>query len=140
MLGRLIAAAVLFIAACVPAAATVLVAEVDLSEQVLTVSYRGRLLAKWPVSTGRAGFRTPPGEFRPQRMYREYYSRQYDDAAMPNAVFYDMGYAIHGTTETQHLGRPASHGCIRLDPFDAEQLFDLVLAVGPENTTISVRR
>ncbi|UOM33355.1 L,D-transpeptidase [Acuticoccus sp. I52.16.1] len=124
----------------VPAAAKTLVAEVDLSDQILTVIYKGQPLAQWKVSTGRAGFRTPTGTFRPMRMHREYFSRQYDDAPMPNAIFYDRGYAIHGSYETRSLGRPASHGCVRLHPADAQKLFDLVVTVGPENTAITVRR
>lgn len=129
-----------FLATCVPAAAATLSAEIDLSEQTLTVVYEGEVLARWPVSTGRAGFRTPPGAFRPTRMHRDYFSKQYDDAPMPHAIFYDMGYAIHGTYETESLGRPASHGCVRLERQNAEMLFDLVLTVGPENTTITVER
>ncbi|WMS41257.1 L,D-transpeptidase [Acuticoccus sp. MNP-M23] len=120
------------------AAAKTLVAEIDLSSQQLTVVYKGEALARWKVSTGRAGFRTPPGTFRPQRMYREYFSRQYDGAPMPNSVFYDAGYAIHGSYETSSLGRPASHGCIRLSPANAEKFFDLVVTVGAENTAIRV--
>ncbi len=121
------------------AVAKTLVADVDLANQRLTVIYKGEALAEWKVSTGRAGYRTPPGTFRPQRMYRDYYSKQYDGAPMPNAVFYDAGYAIHGSYDTGSLGRPASHGCIRLHPADAEKFFDLVVTVGAENTAIHVR-
>lgn len=32
---------------------------------------------------------------------------------------------IHGTAETAQLGRPVSHGCIRVSPGDAARLFDL---------------
>lgn len=123
-----------------PVLAKTLVAEIDLSEQRLTVVYKGEALATWKISSGRAGFRTPTGSFRPQRMYRDYYSKQYDLAPMPNAIFYDRGYAIHGSYETGSLGRPASHGCVRLHPGDAEKLFELVLTVGPENTRIRVVR
>ncbi|MEM6849432.1 MAG: L,D-transpeptidase [Pseudomonadota bacterium] len=123
-----------------PASAKALVAEIDLSDQRLTVVYKGEALATWKISTGRAGFRTPTGTFRPQRMYRDYFSRQYDGAPMPNAVFYDRGYAIHGSYEVSSLGRPASHGCVRLAPGNAEKLFDMILAVGAENVAISVRR
>ena len=123
-----------------PASAKALVAEIDLSAQRLTVVYNGEALATWKISTGRAGFRTPTGTFRPQRMYRDYFSRQYDGAPMPNAVFYDRGYAIHGSYEVSSLGRPASHGCVRLAPANAEKLFDMILAVGAENVAISVRR
>jgi len=132
--------AIFMVLACMGAAAAkTLVAEIDLSSQRLTVVYKGEALAEWRVSTGRAGFRTPSGTFRPQRMYRDYYSKQYDGAPMPNAVFYDAGYAIHGSYETGSLGRPASHGCIRLHPANAEKFFDLVVAVGAENTSIRVR-
>ncbi len=33
---------------------------------------------------------------------------------------------IHGTADVEHLGQPASHGCIRLSPQDAVQLFERV--------------
>ncbi len=138
-MSRIVAAFAIFFLSLAPAAAKTLVAEVSLSQQVLTIIYKGEALASWSVSTGRAGYRTPRGTFRPQRMYRDYFSQQYDGAPMPNAVFYDAGYAIHGSYETGSLGRPASHGCVRLHPADAEKFFDLVLTVGPENTAITIR-
>ncbi|MEM7696264.1 MAG: L,D-transpeptidase [Pseudomonadota bacterium] len=137
---RTVIAIVLALAAASPAMAKALVAEIDLSEQRLRVIYKGEVLANYRVSTGRAGYRTPKGTFRPQRMYRDYFSKQYDGAPMPNAIFYDRGYAIHGSWETGSLGRPASHGCVRLHPSDAQTLFDLVLTVGTENTAITVKR
>ena len=33
---------------------------------------------------------------------------------------------IHGTADIDHLGKPVSHGCIRLAPHDAAALFDQV--------------
>ena len=33
---------------------------------------------------------------------------------------------IHGTSDTAHLGTPASHGCIRLSPQDIAALYPLV--------------
>jgi lipoprotein-anchoring transpeptidase ErfK/SrfK len=47
---------------------------------------------------------------------------------MPYSIFFDGGYAIHGSYEISHLGRPASHGCIRLHPDNAAVLFTLVKA------------
>jgi hypothetical protein len=47
---------------------------------------------------------------------------------MPYSIFFDGGYAIHGSYEISHLGRPASHGCIRLHPENAAVLFELVKA------------
>jgi hypothetical protein len=45
---------------------------------------------------------------------------------MPHSIFFDGGYAIHGSYEVSRLGRPASHGCIRLSPSHAATLFALV--------------
>jgi lipoprotein-anchoring transpeptidase ErfK/SrfK len=39
------------------------------------------------------------------------------------------GYGIHGTSSPRSIGRPASHGCIRMHNADVEELFGLV-AIG----------
>ncbi|HXM40517.1 MAG TPA: L,D-transpeptidase [Bryobacteraceae bacterium] len=36
------------------------------------------------------------------------------------------GYGIHGTSSPRSIGRPASHGCIRMHNADVEELFGLV--------------
>ena len=72
------------------------------------------------------GYRTPNGTYRPQRLARKWFSRKYDWSPMPYSIFFDGGYAIHGSYEISHLGRPASHGCIRLHPENAAVLFALV--------------
>ena len=59
---------------------------------------------------------------------------------MPWSVFFHGGYAIHGTTDIRHLGRVASHGCIRLHPDNAKLFFRLVQANGRDNTVITVVR
>jgi lipoprotein-anchoring transpeptidase ErfK/SrfK len=111
---------------------------VDISSQMMLVSADGATQYSWPVSTGRKGFRTPTGSFHPTRMAAVYYSRKYDNSPMPHSVFFHGGYAIHGTYETRNLGRPASHGCIRLHPRDAATFFTMVQEAGPRNTRILV--
>lgn len=111
---------------------------VDVGEQMMEVYVDGRLKHRWPVSTGRDGFDTPGGTYRPQRLEKDWHSRQYDNAPMPNAVFFNNGYAIHGTNETKRLGRQASHGCVRLHPKHAAELYDLVEDHGPSHTRIVV--
>lgn len=101
---------------------------VDKSSQRLSVVVDGVPRYEWPVSTARWGYRTPNGTYRPQRLARNWYSRKYDDAPMPYSIFFRGGYAIHGSYEISHLGRPASHGCIRLLPTHAAVLFKLVEA------------
>jgi lipoprotein-anchoring transpeptidase ErfK/SrfK len=67
-------------------------------------------------------------------------SRKYNNAPMPWAIFFHGGYAIHGTTDLRNLGRPASHGCVRLHPANAKAFFALVQKSGKDNTTISIVR
>jgi hypothetical protein len=108
-----------------PARAVVLIT-VDKSTQQLTVSVDGATRYRWPVSTARWGYNTPNGVYRPQRLERQWYSRKYDWSPMPHSIFFAGGYAIHGSYEISRLGRPASHGCIRLHPKNAATLFELV--------------
>ena len=86
----------------------------------MDVSVDGASLYRWPVSTGRRGFGTPAGTFRPQRMAARWFSTVYDNAPMPHAIFFHGGFAIHGSYDIARLGGPASHGCIRLHPSAAE--------------------
>ena len=102
------------------------VVTVDKSAQRLTVEVDGALRYQWPVSTARWGYRTPNGSYRPERLERKWFSSKYDNSPMPYSIFFHGGYAIHGSYEIKHLGRPASHGCIRLLPANAAVLFALV--------------
>jgi lipoprotein-anchoring transpeptidase ErfK/SrfK len=120
------------------AKAASLVAKVDISSQTMTVSQHGRVLYRWPVSTARKGYVTPRGTYRPQRLHRMWYSRKYDMSPMPYSVFYHRGYAIHGTGAVKHLGRPASHGCVRLHTGNAAIFYSLVKKAGMGNTRIVV--
>lgn len=71
-------------------------------------------------------------------MHAMWYSRKYDNAPMPFAMFFTEGWAVHGTTSIGALGRPASHGCIRLHPATAKTLFRLVSSYGRASTRIVV--
>jgi lipoprotein-anchoring transpeptidase ErfK/SrfK len=103
-----------------------IVVTVDKSAQRLTVAVDGIKRFDWPVSTARMGYRTPNGSYRPERLERKWFSRKYDWSPMPYSIFFNEGYAIHGSYEISHLGRPASHGCIRLHPDNAAVLYNLV--------------
>ena len=138
MLRRLLLGFVFAFAASSAFADSVLVI-VDLQMQTMQVRVDGVTKYRWDVSTGRAGYATPPGRYQPIRMHKKYFSRKYDNAPMPYAIFFHGGYAIHGTTDIKRLGRIASHGCVRLHPDNAATLFALVKEVGPENTVIRVR-
>jgi lipoprotein-anchoring transpeptidase ErfK/SrfK len=104
----------------------------------MAVIFDGATRYDWPVSTGRRGYGTPSGVFRPQSMARSWFSRRYYNSPMPHAIFFYHGYAIHGTTELSRLGGPASHGCVRLHPSHAAALFALVQRDGPRRTRIVI--
>jgi len=118
------------LAACLAAAPAQagIVVTVDKTAQRLTVAVDGMTRYAWPVSTARWGYRTPNGSYRPQRLARKWFSREYDWSPMPYSIFFNGGYAIHGSYEISRLGSPASHGCIRLHPDNAAVLFALVKA------------
>jgi hypothetical protein len=66
-----------------------------------------------------------------------WYSKQWDNAPMPHAIFFTkQGHAIHGTLDEKRLGNAASHGCVRLSRENAKTLFTLVKATGLENTQV----
>ena len=116
-----------------------IVARVDVSKQTMTVFENGVVAYSWKVSTGAKGYSTPRGSWRPTRMHKMWYSRKYDNSPMPHSIFFRGGYAVHGTDKIKSLGRPASHGCVRLHPSNARALFRLVKAYGAGNTRIIVQ-
>ncbi|MGE0564329.1 MAG: L,D-transpeptidase [Pseudolabrys sp.] len=129
--------AALVMVAATPAAAGIDI-YIDKSSQSMSVTVDGGRSYHWPVSTGVGRYDTPGGSFRAIRLERVYYSKKYDDAPMPNSVFFHGGYAIHGTYEEGKLGRPASHGCVRLARGNAALLYELVRTHGMSNTRIAV--
>jgi len=94
-------------------------------------------LYSWKVSSGVPGHATPSGAYTASSMNEMWYSKEWDDAPMPHAIFFtNEGHAIHGTEETKKLGRPASHGCVRVATENARTLFALVKEKGLQNTEI----
>ena len=114
-----------------------IVAQIDNATQRMSVYVDGALKYSWPVSTARAGYQTPPGHYRVRRMERMWYSRKYDWSPMPHALFFNGGYAIHGTYSIRQLGRPASHGCVRLHPANARTLYELVRSRGGASVVVT---
>lgn len=115
-----------------------LIAKVSIKKQTILISLDNELIYKWAVSTGRKGFETPPGYYNGQRKYVLWRSRTYDNAPMPFAVFFFEGYAVHGTTAISQLGKPASHGCVRVTTPHAKTFYDLVDEVGLSQTLVIV--
>ena len=111
---------------------------VDISNQSMTVDVDGWPYGRWKVSTAREGYHTPRGAWRPFQLKEMHYSKKYDNSPMPHSIFFLGGYAIHATYDIKHLGKPASHGCVRLHPRNAERLYKLVERHGLSTTRISI--
>ncbi len=120
------------------ASANILVT-IDKSAQKMSVAVDGAPRYTWPISTGRPGYDTPNGSYKPNRMDAEHFSQEWDNAPMPHTIFFDLhGHAIHGFSDIKHLGLAVSHGCVRLSPDHASTLFDLVKSEGMANTSVVV--
>jgi hypothetical protein len=135
LLPALALAAVALVAAT-PASAGVSI-RVNLSSQTLTATTPDGEVRNWAISSGRTGYRTIRGTYRPTMLKTYHWSRKYG-GHMPHAIFFKGGFAIHGTTAVSRLGAPASHGCIRLHPAAAKELFHMVKRHGQGSTRIAI--
>jgi lipoprotein-anchoring transpeptidase ErfK/SrfK len=116
---------------------TSILVNIDKSSQEMTVFVDGVEQYSWPVSTGRPGYSTPSGTYAATSMNEIWYSKEWDNSPMPHAIFFMKdGHAIHGTHEVKNLGKPASHGCVRLSPQNAATLYALVEKSGMENVQV----
>jgi lipoprotein-anchoring transpeptidase ErfK/SrfK len=110
---------------------------IDKTNQQMTVFLDRVERYRWPVSTGRAGYSTPSGTYTATSMNEIWYSKQWDNAPMPHSIFFMRdGHAIHGSYDLKNLGKPVSHGCVRISPENAAILFELVQENGLENTKV----
>ncbi len=106
--------------------------DVDLTSQTMHVRSGSGANYVWPISSGREGHATPRGVFHPRALYTMVHSAKYNNAPMPHSIFFYGQYAIHGTNAVGALGRPASHGCVRLSPAAAATLFAMVQREGAQ--------
>lgn len=138
--GPLTLLAALLLTSALPRAARAdVLVSVDKGAQRMEVSVDGQPRYSWPVSTGVEAHDTPSGAYRPFRMERTHFSKEWDDAPMPFAMFFtNQGHAIHGTNHVRNLGRAASHGCVRLSVRNAATLFGLVKAQGMGRTSVHI--
>jgi lipoprotein-anchoring transpeptidase ErfK/SrfK len=106
--------------------------------QTMTVTLDGHMRYRWRISTGATYYSTPAGSYTPFRMERMHYSREWDNAGMPHAIFFTQrGHSIHGS-DHPGLGTAVSHGCVRLTLSNAATLYQLVKSVGMANTKVVV--
>lgn len=130
--------ALAFTAAAAHAAPYRIDVDVDISTQTMRVSQNGAVLYTWPVSTARSGKYTIRGTYKPQWLSKHHKSSLYNNAPMPNAIFFKGNYAIHGTNQESKLGTPASAGCVRLSIANSAILFKHVEKYGNDSMRINI--
>jgi lipoprotein-anchoring transpeptidase ErfK/SrfK len=121
------------------ATASTVKALVDLSQQRMHVFVEGKKKYTWTVSTGKKGWRTKPGFYTPFAQRKKFYSTKWRMSLPYLTMIGSDGTAIHGTHLTGKLGRPASHGCIRLSVANAAKFYKLVESYGMWSTQVEVR-
>jgi hypothetical protein len=112
--------------------------DVSIADQSLHATFPGGDFSTI-ISSARRGYHTATGCFRHPHLELMHYSSKYENSPMPHSMFYYGGYAIHGTMEENHLGRPASHGCVRVSRADAAYLYSIVEQFGASHTRICVQ-
>jgi L,D-transpeptidase catalytic domain len=123
----------------VPAFAARIDITINKVSQKMIVQIDGEVEYVWPVSTGAGGYDTPSGKFKAFRLEEDHKSTEWDDAPMPHSIFFTpRGHAIHGSY-SKRIGQRASHGCVRLNPENAEVLFGIVEDNGLGNTFVVVK-
>ncbi|OGM33478.1 hypothetical protein A2803_04760 [Candidatus Woesebacteria bacterium RIFCSPHIGHO2_01_FULL_44_21] len=107
--------------------------EVDLSDMKLFAWEGNRKVYEFSVSTGRPGYKTPPGEYRVWRKVRSQRYRggtpgtsgYYNLPNVPYSLFFYKGYAIHGAYWHNDFGiKNRSSGCINLHPDNAKLIYE----------------
>jgi hypothetical protein len=107
--------------------------DVNLESQTMALFEDGKMLDAYPVSSGKRGMDTPKGEYKIENKARRPWSKRYSlympywMAIVPNGLF-----GIHELPEwpggykegANHLGRPVSHGCVRLGVGPAERVWN----------------
>jgi len=108
--------------------------EINLQKQELTYFIGGVAWRRYPVSTGKASMPTPTGKFFVTNKVKKAWSGTYK-LWMPYWLGLGNGsFGIHelplwpsGYREGEdHLGKPVSHGCIRLGIGPAQYLYERV--------------
>lgn len=121
---------------------------VNLPERGLYFFHPGRPIRYYPITIGRPGWETPTGEFaiatkakNPTWFPPEWAVEEEPVPPGPENPLGDRwmglsvkGYGIHATNAPASIGRATSHGCMRMYPEQARDLFDRV----PVKTPVTI--
>jgi len=106
--------------------------DIDLKTQTLTAFQDKNPVYRFKVSSGKWTMPTPTGTFSIRNKTSRAYSSKYNLYMPYWMAFTGQGHGIHELPEwpggskegAGHLGRPVSHGCVRLGVGAAETVYD----------------
>lgn len=114
------------------------VVEVDISEQKMLLKFGDTVVREYLVSTGTFNMPTPLGTFKILNKQELRIAKKWPHYHMPKwQGFTPWGHGLHSLPylandkgvfweeALNHIGQRVSHGCIRLLPDDAEDLYNL---------------
>ena len=108
---------------------------VSIPDRKLALLEDGRVVKTYPVAVGAAATPSPAGNFTVTARVSHptwYRPGKVVPPGKGNPLgprwigLSRKGYGIHGTSNPRSIGRPASHGCIRMRNSDVEELFEMV--------------
>lgn len=106
---------------------------VDKQTHRLAVMSGDVIVRSYPVGLG--GDKTPNGSFYISEKVKNPNGHDNGEFGSRGMPLSGTRYAIHGTDETSSVGKDQSHGCIRMNKEDVEELFDLV----PLGTKVEIK-
>ena len=119
--------------------------DVDLASRVATLYENGQVVNTFPISSGKAGYRTTTGDFRVNRKYKvktmdgRAYGPGYNYVTpdVPWVSFFHGGEALHGAPWNGSIGTAdLSHGCVNMRVADAHFVYEWA----PIGTEVHVHR
>ncbi|MDD3839727.1 MAG: L,D-transpeptidase family protein [Clostridia bacterium] len=105
---------------------------IDLNQTLLYVIEGDKVIKKYPISIGKDRSPSPIGIWRVVHKAKNWgsgFGSRWMGLDVPWGI-----YGIHGTNKPGSIGYAASHGCIRMNNNNVEELYDLI----PHNTLVVI--
>lgn len=97
---------------------------IDTDKHLLALVSGDKIIRSYPVGLG--GEKTPQGDFIISEKVRNPNGKSNGEFGSRGMTLSDTLYAIHGTNKPSSIGKDESHGCVRMQQADIEELYDMV--------------
>ncbi|MBP1963437.1 L,D-transpeptidase family protein [Paenibacillus aceris] len=97
---------------------------IDTEKHLLALISGDMIIRSYPVGLG--GEKTPLGDFIISEKVRNPNGKSNGEFGSRGMTLSDTLYAIHGTNKPSSIGKDESHGCVRMQQADIEELYNMV--------------